>query len=826
MKHGARHHHHTAHLPVRSSVGAAVFCALHGLPQPAAADQPVVSASGPLQEVVVTATRRAQTPEEVPYSLSVIGEQQLTRANVTDMASLASQVPGLSVYDFGARFAGATAPIIRGLNATGTPSGFRTFEQDPVGTYIGNSPISGYFHLEDIERVEILRGPQGTLYGAGALGGAIRFIPQSPKLGVWSGEVGAGASRSAHSNGNGYTLDGLLNVPAGETLALRASAKYDYEPGFISLAGVLKQTGSPLYATPVLANPSDPVNSPGVFLTRNDWNYQKTFTGRVSALWKPAQTLNAEVAYVYAYVKGDGSPVSNPSFVGGPDPIDPRITFPAGGPYQAFSTSIEPFTRRTDLLSADLSYDAGFATVSSTSSYYTTEGSSYGDDTYSFAGVSFIAYYGGNPMNPRYIEHSSFIDRAHTFTQELRLVSNTGPDKQLDYTVGVFYEKQARYGNWYVVDPGSFERSVAQGCTAPYFSGASFPNCLLLVGPNDSTFVQADSQNFQDKSVFGELTWHFTSHGQATFGGRHFKQEFTDAQSYQSYPFQTLLPATPHTAPASKNTWKINPSYEYAPHQYVYAIWSQGFRRGGANSVPLVGFLAESPLLAAYAPDSVNNYEVGVKGRFDNGLTYTFAMFDVEWDKPQISGPLPSGNLVVFNGNTARSKGLEFESSGPLILPALSYNIGFAYADATLTSDFSYPANNGSGTIVPGAVTGTAGQQLPGSPKVSVAAAVAYDRKLANGYDLSLWLNQTYKSQVPLSLSGRTINENAPAFGILNLSISLAHQPWRLLGYATNLLDRRAVLGPPGNPGLLQNLSNNYVIGRPREAGLRLFYSF
>jgi iron complex outermembrane recepter protein len=813
-----------AGLPARTSISAAVLAGLCGLPPTASAQQPSGVTPETLQEVIVTATRRALTPEEVPYSLSVVGEEQLTRANVTDLASLATQVPGLSIYDFGARFSAATAPIIRGLNATSEPRGFRTFEQDPVGTYIGNSPISGYFHLDDLARVEILRGPQGTLYGAGALGGAIRFIPNAPQLGVLTGELGAGGLTTAHSDGVGYTLNGTLNVPVGATLALRVSGKYDYEPGFISVAGLLKQTGSPAFAVPVLADPADPVNSPGIFFTQKDWNPQRTFTGRASALWKPTDQFSAEVAYLYAKVRGNGAPEVNPDFAGGRDPLDPRINLPAGGPYQTFNTSTDAFSRTTDLLSVDVSYDAGFATISSTTSYYTTDGSTIDDDTYSFGGVSFIAYYGGVPLNPRYIEHQDYTDRAHTFTQELRLVSNTAPGKLLDYTIGVFYEKQARYGDWNVADPGSYERSVAQGCTAPYFSGATFPDCLLLVGPNDTTFAQADAQNFQDKSVFGELTWHFMSHGQVTFGGRHFKQEFTDAQSYTDYPFATFIPAVPHSSPASKNTWKINPSYEYAKRHYVYAAWSQGFRRGGANSVPLAGFLKESPLLAQYSPDSVNNYEVGLKGRFDNGLTYTLAVFDIYWDKPQISASLPSGNLAVYNGNTARSKGFEFESSGPLVLPGLTYTVGFAYADAKLTSDFALPANNGGGTIVPGLVTGTAGQQLPGSPKVSAAVTVVYDWTLAPGYDLSLSLNETYRSQVPLFLSA--MPQVSPSFGLLNLSATVIHKPWRLLGYVTNLADKHELLAPPGTPGRLDKLSNDYILNRPRETGLRVFYAF
>jgi iron complex outermembrane recepter protein len=825
---GAITNNHHGRLPASTSISAAVLVGLYGLPPSAAAQEQPAATPGSLQEVIVTATRREQTAEEVPYSLSVISPEQIARANITDIASLALVVPGLSIYDFGARFAGATTPIIRGLNATSEPRGFRTFEQDPVGTYIGNSPVSGggYFQLDDLERVEILRGPQGTLYGAGALGGALRFIPNAPKLGVFSGELGVGGSETAHSDGTGYILNALLNVPVADTFAMRLSAKYDYEPGFIDAYGLIRQAGPIPTGLPVLANPADPVNSEAVFYGQNDWNFQKTFTGRASALWKPSDRFTTYVAYEYGDVRGAGGPQVNPVFPGGPYALDPRVTFPAGGLYQEFTTEDQPFSRITTLLSVDLSYDAGFATVSSTSSYFTTKGSTINDDTYTFGAVPFIAYYAGFPTNPRYLDVQDFTDHAHTFSQEVRIVSAAAPDKPIDYAFGLYYEKQARYGEWNVSDPGSHERSVSQGCTAAYFSGATFPDCLTLVGAGDTVFNQADGQHFEDKSVFGELTWHFTAHGQITFGGRHFHEDFTDAQSYTDYAFPTFIPALPHSSTTSKNTWKVNPSYEYANHQYVYATWSQGFRRGGANSVPLTGFLRESPELATYAPDSVNNYEVGLKGRLNNGLTYTFALFDIEWDKPQISASLPSGNLAVYNGNTARSRGFEFESSGPLLLPGLTYAVSFAYAHAELTGNFDLPANDGAGNIVQGLVTGKAGEQLPGSPKVSAAATVSYQRSLLPGYDLSLSLNSDYRSHTPLGLTANTINLETSSFSILNFSASLTHKPWRVLGYVTNLTDKWAVLAPPVLPNRLGGLSNDYDINKPREVGLRLFYSF
>jgi len=350
------------------------------------------------------------------------------------------------------------------------------------------------------------------------------------------------------------------------------------------------------------------------------------------------------------------------------------------------------------------------------------------------------------------------------------------------------------------------------------------------VGPNDTPFTQFDTQNFEDKSVFGELTWHVIDKLNVTFGGRHFEQQFTDAQSYTDYTFDTYIPATPHSAPASKNTWKVNPSYEWADHQYVYATWSQGFRRGGANSVPLAGVFRESPLLATYQPDSVNNYEVGMKGRFSNGFSYSAALFDMRWDKPQISASLPSGNLAVYNGNTAESTGAELEISGPLFLPGLTYMVGGAYTDARLTSDFSYPANNGmgTGTIVPGLVTGTAGQQMPGSPKTALSGTIVYKRALAPTYDWDISANGTYSSVVPLYLSSTQAQYKTPPYGLVNLDTNIWHNGWRVGAYVKNLADRRVDLVPAVlNAYLLDAaLASSELINPPREIGLRVGYKF
>lgn len=820
-------------------VRAAVCVALYGLSPAAHAQQAPAAAADQapvaLQEVTVTATRRTQTLEAVPYSMSVVSADRLAESGVTDLASLATEVPGLSMYEYGARLAGATVPIIRGINATGEPTrGFRTFEQAPVGTYVGNSPIDGYFQLDDLKQVEILRGPQGTLYGAGTLAGALRLIPNSPELGTFAGQVEASGGKLDHSDGTPYYVRGLVNVPLGDVLAFRASARYDYEPGWVNTYGLFARTNNFLSGIPLLANPAQPVTSPAIYQDKPDWNFQKTFTGRASLLLKPNETFSAELAILHSDANGDGGPQVNPDFPGGTSPLDPATQLPAGGPYREFSQIDAPWSRYTNLTSLDVTFDAGFATLSSTSSYYRTAGSTLQDNTYSLGGLingGYLPYYAGVPTSPRFVYDQAFADDAHTFTEEVRLVSKSSPDNALDYVLGVFYENQTREGDWTIAVPGTTAYQTAQGC---YLTPPSNPvDCAFLIAtaPGDVTFRQVDTQNFKDKSVFGELTWHFVQGGQVTVGARHFSQTFTDAQSYDDYPFPTHLPATPHESDASKTVGKVNPSYEYAPDQYVYAAWSQGFRRGGANSVPLAGPFAESPLLSTYAPDSTNNYEAGLKGRFGNGLSYTIAVFDIRWDKPQISSSLPSGNLAVYNANTAESKGFEIESSGPLFVPQLIYSVSFAYADAKLTSGFSLPANNGAqtGTIVPGLIHGSSGEQMPGSPKESASFALAWDTPLSPGYDLALTASYSYRSGAPMQLTptlGVTTVQYSGTYDLVNFNAALNHKPWRATLYINNVFDRQNILVPPTQFNELGKLTNDYIVSVPRQIGLRVAYTF
>jgi iron complex outermembrane recepter protein len=822
----------TTPLSLGTLVGAALLAGVALVPAAALAQSATPQAAdapAPSQEIVVTANHRDQKLEAVPYSMSVVNAKALNAAGVTDLVSLTQSMPGLAMYDVGTRSSAATVPIIRGINATAEPArNFRSFEQSPVGVYIGNTPIQGYVQLDDIKQVEVLRGPQGTLYGAGSLGGAIRILPNDPELGKYSGSFEGSLGSVSHAAQPSYTLGGTLNIPVGETLAIRGSVKYARDPGFITAYGLEKTNGSCVSCAPVLANPSDVVNSSGEYYNKKDWNYQDTLTTRVAALWQPVSELKIELAYMHSYAHGDGGNAVNPDYAGGTSPFDSNETLPAGGKYSTYTRMDEPWGRNTNVFSLDVSYDAGFATLTSSSSLQATTGHLLQDDTYDLqntANGGYTPYYAGVPANPRFLYDYDFTDHEHTFSQEVRLVSKGGPDKKFDFALGAFYENQATTGAWTIAVPGSPERSVAQGCTTSVENGG----CAVIAGPNDVNFQQIDTQRFTDFSVYGEVTWHVTSKLQMTGGVRHFSQWFTDEQSYLDYTFPTYIAATPHRSTAGKFVGKADVSYEYAHSQFVYALWSQGFRRGGANSVPLTGPFKEDPSRQTYLPDETNNFEAGIKGHLPNGMHYTLDGFYILWSDPQISASLPSGNLAVYNAKSAISRGFEAEVSGPTPLRGLSYSFSAAYADAHLTAPLSLAANNGAGVIVPGEITAASGAQMPGSPKFSTGLALNYVTQVADGYQLTTNLNGNYRSTVPQSLGnglGATSVYRSSQYAIVNASVDLKHGAWHLTVYAKNLINSQWYIVPPTKPDELDGLANEYTVNRPREVGLRLGYSF
>ncbi|HKP79191.1 MAG TPA: TonB-dependent receptor, partial [Phenylobacterium sp.] len=591
--------------------GSLAVLAAPAMAQPSPA---VAPGSSTLSEIVVTATRRSEDVSKVPYNISVVGSDLIESRGLATFEDLTRQIPNLNLNAAGSRTVGAQRPVMRGLNASETNRQGAANEQAPVATYLGNVPAGDLFPIDDVERVEVLRGPQGTLYGAGALGGAIRIIPAEPELKRFTGSITGSVGSVSHSGDPDRSLAGVINVPLGETFAVRVSARRQHDAGFVDRHGVMVRQDGPLSA-PILATPGDVAGSSAVFKTVEDANWGRNTSVRASLKWEPIEALKVVAAYNFAQFKGDGGPDDNPHFTGGPDPLDPRITYPALGKYDVVLRNEEPYRRKSQMGSLDVSYDAGFATLSSTTSYTTTRGFNAPDITYLYLNLpsSYQDYYVGNPRNPRFNGLSIYRDHKKVFTQEVRLVSSSGG--AFDYVIGGYYQRERSTDDLPLLFPGQADYADATGG-------------FFLTSPNGESVLLAGRDKFSDKALFGELTWHVTPRWQVTGGARIFWQKFRRSLDINLYTFG--LPQVAEANASSikgKTIFKINTSFEFAPGQNAYATFSQGFRRGGPNTFATTGVIREDAAFLTYKSDTVDNYEAGVKGRLGHGIRYTAAVF-------------------------------------------------------------------------------------------------------------------------------------------------------------------------------------------------------
>lgn len=784
---------------------------------PASAD---ISAT--VQEIIVTASRRSTTVEEIPYNISAISGDALNRAGITDFADLANQVAGFNYEDRSPRFAGSTVPIMRGINASNTERPGIAVEQMPVAIYLGNSQTVGYLPLMDLDHVEVLRGPQGTLYGAGSLGGALRLIPKSPVLNEWSGTVEGSVGDVAHSSDVDYYGYAILNAPLGPIAALRLSGRYEHQAGFIDQYGIMARQGNLLTGVPVLANPADVADSPAVYYSKKDVNYDDISSDRVSFLLQPSEALRIELDYNGSYVQGIGSPQDDPSYAGGPAPWDPRITFPATGNYQIVNSTLAPYFRHTNLANVDVSYDAGFATVASTTAYGDTAAVTGQDDDVQILGLpsTYLPYYMGNPINPRFVGTNNYTDTEHRFTQELRLVSKSG--EHFDYVLGAFYEHDTRNLIWDIYEPGTTAQSVASG------------GLYVNTSADGHTFYEHAPQEFNEGALYGELTWHVTKRWQVTGGTRFFHDTLAQDQNFYSYIIGQAG-GNSSSDSTSHHIFKLNSSYEFADDHRVYATFSQGFRRGGVNAFPVTGFYQESAEILTYKPDTTNNYEIGVKGVFEGGLRYSTDVFYIDWKNPQIGLSTPNTWPVAVNGKSAVSKGFELEITTPLVIKNLELTFAYSYTDAKLTQGFCLPGGDGTGNpngFFPCGIQGFSGERLPGTTDNDGSATLTYSQLLSARRTIIYSITENYRGSVLNSL-GTVVNNAIPlttlgGYALLNASISATLTDHLQVGlFGSNLLDKRAVIGAPVREvPFLGNLANIYSINRPREMSLRLTYNW
>jgi iron complex outermembrane recepter protein len=870
-----------------SSLTAAVLGVLYGGPSvattTATTSTTAATTSSPdsaLEEVVVTASRRAVSAQELPISITAVSGDSLAKAGIEDMAGLAHSMAGVNYTDKGP-FGGINGStlIMRGLNSESLAfqEGLATSVVPPVATYVDDTPLFFNMRLDDLDRVEVLRGPQGTLYGSGSLGGTIRFVLNAPDPTGFDAKMEIGLSKTYHTHTTNEEIKGMVNLPLSETFAVRINAGASDDAGFVNQTNLyaLDSKGVPELSAPTTtSNPVglNPQIAPKIYSEDGVNSYQYR-NGRIAMLFKPSDEFKAELSYLYqrstangfpyiatgplAYKQpiaaanqflpnGTQTPVSNPPnilslFPGSVPPGTDRLT--------NASQSLEGTTDDVGMVSLDIDYDFGFATLTSSSSWAHHKNTTHDDLTGEYENFNFYQnLYGQNPRTDVYA-----LDQLDdkVIAQEFRLASKTGG--AFDWIGGLFYKDEKTLIQEHEYYPGY--NAFFNACTASgQYPGTDYlgvngsacgageqpPGTVVdgISNPLDQTYIGDVQTTFRDMAIFGELTWHITSDWSLTGGTRLFKQTVSQAQQTGLlFDGPGYVSGNSLSDEWRKALWKINTSYQLDKSNLVYATWSQGFRRGGVNALPgeqplparqgtvgttcpagspNAGNYCLSPSLLKYEPDEADNYEIGIKGTLQNRLNYSFDIYDIQWHNVQEGTSLTPLSLPsAANVGNAYSRGIELDLEASLT-QHLAAKLGYTYDMTKVTSfDFVFSQN----VTVP---LPPPGGPLPGTPKQSVALGLEYGHVQFAGGELLFALDDHYQSKVLSSISDTAIP--VPGYSMLDGRVSYTRSHWRATGYVDNITNNLGI-NAITDPTFWGNRTQE-VISRPRTYGLTLAYSF
>lgn len=785
-------------------------------------------------DIIVTATRRAESIQDIPINIAAVGGAQIEEQGFDDLSELAAYVPGINIIDQGGR--DGNRIVVRGLNADPVASAFGQEDGGgTVATYVGEIPLYVDLRLNDLERVEVLLGPQGTLYGAGTMGGAIRYIPNKPKFDAESFELRA--DTYTYSEGDGLSSDlGLtFNVPVSENLAIRGSLDHLDDKGFIDYPYIVSQPG--------VSNP-DPVDFSqpgGNFRGQEDVNTERTFSGRVAARYQPSDNIDATLTYHF-----------QESEYGGRNTSSLRTDTIPSGKYEFGARVPEPSERDSQLLALEVVADLGFAELTSATGLAKVEENGQRDQTDLLISLeySYEAF-------PSFTAFTFEDEETDIFNQELRLVS-TG-DSALNWIVGAFYNRNEYRALSSEFTPGYIEFLALP---TPTFSG-------------DLEYFEADRTDLEEKAVFGELSYDFSDAWNVTGGVRYYDYQlesgnstdfpivnlFYDDLGFSPYPLSEIDRNIALSPDQSDDgiLFKLNTSYKFGNGNSAYATFSQGYRVGATNGGALCdadGDYLNDPqnlcLLApgqeirdangdvailderSYASDTVDNYEIGGKTSWlDGALRINGSIFFIDWKDPQVSATtLHAGTSITINAVSATTMGFDIDGAWQ-VSDQFSLRGNFSYVDAQLTADVPALIQEitppGFGTQ---AVTGEDGDRLPGSPEMQFSIFGDYDYPLANGDNLAFNAGYAWQDDVLTLAGGRGSSYTLPSFGRANASVSYQAANWSLTGYADNIFNEFAETSASNTPLNNQTISGANVrrfrtnVLPPRSFGLRARYRF
>ena len=415
--------------------------------------------SGLLEEIIVTATRREETVQNIPYNISAISGSAMEALNIIDQHELLRSMHGISVVDRGYRNSGTVNSIvIRGLNVdSGANADVHLNAVATVATYYDNTPMFANFLIKDIQRVEVLRGPQGTLYGSGSLGGTVRYISNKPNPDAFESRIDVDYGQSSGSEGYNRAADVMLNMPLGETAAVRVTYSKIENDGVIDYVNAyqLSPIGEPLIWTgggcvdPQAASDTEVLYNDACFENIEDADTVDIDYYKVAFRAEPTENFSLQLSY---YNQEDEIGARRSTALGdNGQPAGSDLFFNYGDD-DSGQVLLEPSTREAELISLDLEWDFGFATLTSSTSSFDHEGYGESDNGYLWSGSDWNFWlYGGVWPRPAQNATRCFTDEG--FIQEFRLVSNERQGN-VDWLVGAYYFDQ---------DNSSFQISLNPG---------------------------------------------------------------------------------------------------------------------------------------------------------------------------------------------------------------------------------------------------------------------------------------------------------------------------------------------------------------------------
>lgn len=735
-------------------------------PKAEASGSAVPSPPRQLEEIVVTATKRDESVRDIPTTVNVLSGAQLESQGVRQLSDFIDQVPGIKMQD-----QSGTAPrkiAVRGVGPDDTTN-------QTVGTVLADIPLGdpyGSYTIVDpdpfdLRTVEVLKGPQGSLFGASSLSGLIRYVPNTPMLEQWGGKVFAQRS-SIKEGGSGTTYGAMFNAPIGSTLAVRGSGVIDHAPGFLNF------------------------NTPG-YMVRNADAYKK-WSARAAAFWQPTEKFS-----INALVMGQAAYGDQFSAVTNDDYVLERNDAPSANPYR----------RSFKMAAVDARYDFDWATLISLSGYQLKTNQFTQDITYNFSAAP-LAEQGLTLVR-------ALRDvKANGFYQELRLAS---PDSDTwTWLGGAVYSVYSAD-----IDSDVFVPYAAVGTAA--LTSLLTPLGLgdLAAGVGNENGLTIGRQvlspvDAKESAIFGEFSRVLGS-VKITLGGRLYKTSVDGiskssgvaATAANQMPVTTAVQAVDGKgfSPKAAITWQATDSI------LVYSSAARGYQFGGINVVPI----PLDPHPETYKSSTLWSYELGMRTDwFENTLRADITAFYLDWKNAQVS-QVGSSSASSWVDNVGIVKSQGFESTVQYLFPidGLSIDISGAYIKAKT----SVPFVNSSGNTV------ASGTEMPNSPKFQGSSTLAYSLPLFDSWQMSSALIYTHTGAAWNNINHDAMLDVRDIFNF-NLAFSRMEGNLRpTIGFGVNNITNQIKKVSIGSGPASDDLTRRPVsYSRPRTIDMKLSLDF